>query len=182
MKYRIAIFVITCILTSCRSKPPSIVVRANDYFTSGQYDKAIEYYNKALKKKMIYNDLALVNYKLGECYRLSKDTIISLYYEKTIDLFKQGVDWRWRHQKKNEKIDILYTLALAYYNLDNYNQASNWFGRAYRAFEFNDSVNLFDQSLLEKYVLSLKKSGQDEKADTIVNDYIYKQNNKLKMK
>jgi tetratricopeptide (TPR) repeat protein len=182
MKYRQTIIILICIFASCRTIPPTTVLKANYWFSIGQYENAIEYYNMSLKKKMISDETGLVNFKLGECYRLSLDTIISLYYETAIDQLKQGSDWRWRKKTKVEKYDILLTLAFAYYNLDNYNQASNWFSHAIKVHERIDSTGLVDQTLTEKYVLSLRKLGMNEKADSVVNGYFQKQKIKLEAK
>jgi|GEM_PF-6124445 len=128
---------------------------------------------------MISDETGLVNFKLGECYRLSIDTIINSYYENAIDQLKQGSDWRWRKKTKVEKYDIVLTLAFAYYNLDNYNQASNWFSHAIKVHERIDSTNLVEQGIIEKYSISLRKLGMKEKADSLVNDYLQKQKIKL---
>lgn len=178
MKNALTIIVLIWLLTSCRTNPPTLVLKANDYFFVGQYDKAIEYYNKALKKKIKCYDKGFVYYKLGESYRLSKDTIIIVYYEHAIELLKR--DWGGPRGQFTilDKYNRYITLALSYYNLNNYKQASNWFERAYKKNTIVDSIGLSDQSFLEKYVFSLKKLGQKEKADSVTNDYINRQNNK----
>ncbi|MDP8202236.1 MAG: tetratricopeptide repeat protein [Candidatus Tenebribacter burtonii] len=146
MKKIIYVLLFSLILISC---DPSVnyFKKGNEYAEDGKYDKALEFYQKALD---INPSLASVYYKMGIVYNDMKKYNEALEcYEKTIEINPDhayaynNMGYIYGNQRKNDKAIECYEKAIeinpndanAYYNLGyNYGNKSH-FNKAKECYE-----------------------------------------------
>lgn len=90
---------------------------ANDYFKQHRYERAIQFYNKALNRKPTLEATA----KLADCYRLTKDYArAEFWYEKALVYNEVSADILLKYGqmlKSNEKFEKAKTIFERYANL-----------------------------------------------------------------
>ena len=112
------------------------------------------YSQKKLNKLKKKNDLdPMTAFNIATYFRLKADTTYKQWYVLTLDLYKKGNGFRYKH--KTLKAYILFQTGQAYYFINDFRQAELWFTKAIKA-SYNDPC------LSYYYTLTQNKLGKKD--------------------
>ncbi|MCF7858181.1 MAG: diguanylate cyclase [Candidatus Cloacimonetes bacterium] len=132
---------------------------ANSYSLLRNYEKGIEYFEKALKKSEAIGD---VEYILKDIYRIADAYSSNKNSMKAIEYYNKALKINEITNKRNEVALTLNRIGLEYKKTEDYKKASEYFIKALRFEEENVRVLMRDEykQISEFYTLR----GEDEKA------------------
>ena len=107
--------IISVLLTSCSMSARRAYVIAQQKFAQGEYEHAIEYYKMSIEKGIRSPRVDKVNFKIGECFRLSNRII------EATEFYKKSVEAGGEVDSAN------YYYAVGLESLGRYGEASNQF-------------------------------------------------------